>query len=46
MFFFAKEGIYWSLIKFIKDSFLLNGCGQTYIITKDKHPLSGIAEWF
>ena len=44
--YFDSEGIYWSLIRFNKDSIFLNGCGEKYFFTKDKNVLSGITDWF
>ncbi|MCX6221450.1 MAG: hypothetical protein NTZ69_10715 [Bacteroidia bacterium] len=44
--YFDSEGIYWSLIRFNKDSIFLNGCGEKYFFTKDKTVLSGITDWF
>lgn len=43
---YDEEGIYWSLIKFNKDTIFLNGCGgETYFVTKDERTLNGIDEW-
>jgi hypothetical protein len=42
---FDKEAIYWSFIKFNKDTILLNGCGEIYSVPRESKTSKTIKEW-
>jgi hypothetical protein len=43
---FAEDGIYWSLKSFVKDTIIINGCGQEYVKVRKSRDDPDKLEWY